>query len=130
MPSPTTTDAIAFLPAADLEATSAFYSGKLGLRLAVDQGACRIFQAAERAFFGFCAHLPVLSNPESVILTLVTDDPEAWHRRCAEAGIETDGPPRFNEKFGILHFFASDPNGYRVEFQRFADPGWNRARDG
>lgn len=121
---PTISDAIAFLPSRDLEATEEFYCGKLGLRLVVDQGACRIFQAAETAFFGFCSHLPLLPRPESVILTLVADDPDAWHRRCEEAGVETDGPPRANERFGIVHFFATDPNGYRVEFQKFVDPGW------
>ena len=115
-----------FLPTLDLEATTAFYQDKLGLPLVLDQGACRVFKANGSAFFGFCTHLQPLSEPESVILTLVTDDPDAWHRYCVRAGIATDGPSRTNEKFGIRHFFAKDPNGYRIEFQRFLNPNWSQ----
>ena len=46
--------AITFLKTRDLDATSAFYSGILGLPLALDQGACRIFAITGGAYIGFC----------------------------------------------------------------------------
>jgi len=126
MDTPSITGAITFLPTNNLEATKEFYSERLGLKLVVDQGVCLIFKVTDAAFFGFCNHIQPLPNPDSVILTIVTDDPDAWHRHCQNAGIETDGEPRMNERYGICHFFAKDPNGYRVEFQRFADENWRR----
>ncbi len=124
MASPSTTDAITFLPTNDLQATKEFYLERLGLPLVADQGVCLIFKVTDAAYFGFCSHLQTITKPDSVILTIVADDPDAWHRHCQHAGIETDSPPKLNKNYGIYHFFARDPNGYRVEFQRFDDPNW------
>jgi hypothetical protein len=41
------------------------------------------------------------------------------HRAVTAAGIQTDGPPRFNADYGVYHFFTKDPDGYTVEVQRF-----------
>ena len=40
------TDLITFYGTKDIEATTAFYQDLLGLRLASDQGKCRIFEVA------------------------------------------------------------------------------------
>lgn len=65
-----------------------------------------------------------MTDPDRVVLTLVTDDVSGWHARLTEAGARVDGPPRQNERFRIFHFYAFDPDGYRVEIQRFDDPAW------
>lgn len=117
-------DSISFLPCTSLVETDSFYQGLLGLSLTLDQGSCRIYRVNEGAFWGFCEHLEPLSNPHSVILTIVNEDVEGWFERLSGLGVEVDGEPRMNEKFGIFHFFAKDPNGYRVEIQRFSDPSW------
>jgi catechol 2,3-dioxygenase-like lactoylglutathione lyase family enzyme len=121
-------ESISFLPCLSLSATDRFYSSSLGLSLTLDQGSCRIYRVNEAAFWGFCEHLEPLSNPHSVILTIVADDVEGWFARLSSLGVEVDGEPRTNEKFGIFHFFAKDPNGYRVEIQRFSDRDWKVSR--
>ncbi len=118
------TEGITFLPTADLQATHAFYAEVLGLELALDQGTCRIYRVVGQSFWGFCLRAAPVA-PEQVVLTLCSDDVEAWHRRLEEIGIATDGPPRINPKYGIQHFYARDPNGYRIEVQRFLDPDWH-----
>lgn len=117
-------ESITFLPCVSLSSTHEFYASGLELGLTLDQGSCRIYRVNESAFWGFCEHLEPISNPHSVILTLVTEDVEGWFSRLSQKGLDVDGEPRMNEKFGIFHFFVKDPNGYRVEIQRFSDPSW------
>jgi catechol 2,3-dioxygenase-like lactoylglutathione lyase family enzyme len=114
---------ITFLPVADLERTHAFYNGVLGLPLALDQGSCRIYRVAGGGFVGFCAKDGAGAVP-GIIVTLVTDDVDAWHARVTEAGLETDGAPRLNPQYDIYHFYTTDPDGWAVEVQRFEDPRW------
>lgn len=113
---------IVFLPTISLQKTHAFYHDKLGLCLARDQGSCRIYRVREGAYIGFCeATLPMLEC-ERVIVTMVVDDVAGWQADLEEKGVPNDGPPRISKKYAIEHFFATDPNGYRVEFQRFLEP--------
>ena len=118
-------EAITFLPSGNLEATSNFYLNYFGLKLAVDQGACQIFRVAKNAYWGFCTHITPLETPNSVILTLVRDDVDEMYHHFTDLGLVTDGAPRWNEQFGIYHFFVQDPDGYRVEIQRFRDTRWD-----
>ncbi|GMV89081.1 MAG: hypothetical protein AMXMBFR81_20120 [Chthonomonas sp.] len=117
------TEGITFLPTADLEATHRFYSGVLGLDLVLDQGSCRIYRVVGTSYWGFCERAAPTA-PEQVVLTVCSDDVDARHRRFESSGLPTDGPPRTHAAFGIYHFYARDPNGYRIEVQRFLDPGW------
>lgn len=112
---------ISFYPTKDLTATRAFYEGVLGLKLARDQGTCLIFQVTETAFFGFCSHFSPLVSP-SFMITLVLDDVDAIYQSLLEKQVKLEGPPSLNETYQIYHFFARDPNGYKVEVQRFLDP--------
>lgn len=124
MTSPRPTAAITFLGTHDLAATDRFYRRTLGLTLVLDQGTCRIYRAgASDAYLGFCRHLAVTDRP-GLILTLVVDDVDGWHRRLVATGAPVDAEPAHNPRYGIRHFFLRDPSGYRVEIQRFDDPGW------
>lgn len=127
---------VVFLPVPSLEAQHDFYHGVLQMELALDQGVCRIYRAREGSFFGFCSQSGVVAQSGAVanasdvvtdgpILTLVSDDVDAWYDHCLARGARVDGPPRLNERYQIYHFFAFDPAGYRVEVQRFEDPRWN-----
>ena len=118
-------EAITFLPCGNLEATSNFYLNYFGLKLAVDQGACQVFRVAKNAYWGFCTHITPLETPNSVVLTLVRDDVDEMYQHFIGLGLVTDGAPRWNERFGIYHFFVQDPDGYRVEIQRFRDTRWD-----
>lgn len=115
---------ITFFYTADLERTAEFYERVLGLPLALDQGACRIYRASPGGLVGFCRHLNPPAQPGGAILTLVTADVDGWAARLVRQGVALEKPPALNEKFKIYHCFVRDPNGLLVEIQRFEDEGW------
>ena len=117
---------ITFLPSADLERSRTFYEGVLGLELVVDQGTCHIFKVAEGAFLGTCQR-ETLEVTEGVIFTFVTDDVDGWCSRVAGAGGRIESGPEHSVQFGIYHAFLRDPDGHRLEIQRFDDPAWSSA---
>ena len=91
--------------------------------MVLDQGGCRIFRVADQGYFGFCDR-PTTPQPDSFLLTFVTDDVEGTHTRLVAAGVTVDQPPQHNDEYAITHAFYRDPAGYRVEVQRFDDPDW------
>jgi catechol 2,3-dioxygenase-like lactoylglutathione lyase family enzyme len=115
---------ITFLYTRDLSNTARFYEDKLGLRLALDQGSCRIYQVCGNAYLGFCQRETTPEQPEGVILTLVTDDVDEWYEHLLGLGVTFEKAPAHNQVYGIYHCFLRDPNGYLVEIQRFDDPDW------
>lgn len=118
---------ITFLYTDDLERSARFYEEVLGLELALDQGGCRIYRAIGGAFIGICHKGDMRAAEADIILTLVTDDVDGWHERIAGQGWQVEHPPRRNETYGIHHFFMRDPNGYRIEIQRFDSADWDQA---
>jgi catechol 2,3-dioxygenase-like lactoylglutathione lyase family enzyme len=114
---------ITFCVTHDLETTARFYEDTLGLKLVLDQGKCRIYRVAGGSFIGFCERDTPLPT-EGLILTLVTDDVDGWYARLSDLGVEIEAPPKHNPEYRIYHFFLRDPNGYRLEVQRFDDTGW------
>jgi catechol 2,3-dioxygenase-like lactoylglutathione lyase family enzyme len=108
----------------DLERSSAFYGETLGLKMVLDQGACRIYQAAPNSFLGVCSHRKPPEDRSAVILTLVSDDVDGWSDYLLPFGLEFEKPPQLYEKFNIYHLFVRDPDGYLVEIQQFRDPSW------
>lgn len=113
---------IVFVPVADLARSVAFYELAFLLRPVLDQGGIRIFQVAGGGFLGLCQSDGALAADDRLILTFVTDHVDEWHTRLTSQGVSTDGPPRENERYKIYHFFARDPDGYRIEVQRFLHP--------
>ncbi|MFV9504824.1 MAG: VOC family protein [Oscillochloridaceae bacterium umkhey_bin13] len=113
---------ITFVPVADLAASAHFYETVLLLRQVVDQGGIKIYEGAPGGYLGICQSDGPLTADERLILTLVTDQVDAWHTRLQAQGVATDAPPRENPRFQIYHFFARDPDGYRIEIQRFLHP--------
>jgi catechol 2,3-dioxygenase-like lactoylglutathione lyase family enzyme len=112
---------IAFYPCHDLEATRNFYERDLCLPLVRDQGSCLIFGVTKHAYLGFCQHDSVPEH-RGLIITLLTDDVDGFYHRLRKLGIETEAAPKQNDTYRIYHFFALDPDGYRVEVQRFTQP--------
>ena len=117
-------DTITFLYTRDLAATAQFYEDVLGLRLAVDQGSCRVYRVSAGGFIGFCEREHAPGEPQGVIVTFVTDEVDAWAQRLVQAGVRLEKPPSLNETYGIYHLFFRDPSGYLLEIQRFVDPQW------
>lgn len=119
--------AMTFCYTRDLVRLAAFYEGVMGLPLALDQGGCRIYRVAGSGYFGFCER-PNLPPAEGVLLTFVTDDVDGWYERLSAAGVPFDKTPASNPEYGIYHCFCRDPDGNRLEIQRFDDPDWDQAR--
>ena len=112
---------VTFIYATDLETSHRFYHDLLGLPLALDQGACRIYRVTSTSYVGVCDHRD--PSPAGVILTFVTDQVDAWHERLTEGGARVKGQPTYSERFDVYQFFAEDPDGYVIEIQRFGAPG-------
>lgn len=110
---------ITFYYTDNLSRTAEWYEQVLGLELAIDQGVCRIYRVAGQGFLGFCERAAVGIHHDDIILTFITDEVDQWHERLRQFDAIVIGQPEVNEKFGIYHFFARDPNGYRIEIQRF-----------
>jgi predicted enzyme related to lactoylglutathione lyase len=107
----------------DLEGTSEFYAAILGLECLRDEGSARIFRTAPGACIGVCeAYADRVVEPRGCMISIVTDEVDAWYRRLRERGLEIDQPPHRLEAFGIYTFFVEDPNGYVIEFQQFLRP--------
>ena len=116
---------VTFVYSDNLENAARFYGDILALPLVLDQGACRIFRVAADSFLGICRASKVRpAEPRGVILTFVTDELAAWHGTLVAAGAAVDGEPRLNSQYQIEHFFASDPDGRQIEFQKFLSPRW------
>ena len=110
---------IVFTYTDDLEASARFWAETVGLELALDQGACRIFRTGPASFLGVC-RLP--DRPRAiagVTITLLTDDVDGWHARLSARGVVFEQAPRAIPEFSVYACLFHDPNGYRVEIQRF-----------
>ena len=104
----------------DIDSTANFYARGLGLECKRDEGDARIFATADGAFIGVCrAFADRVVEPKGGMISIVTDDVDAWYRRLLDNGLEIDRPPERIEQFGIYSFFVRDPNGYLLEFQQF-----------
>ena len=117
---------ITFLPSADLDRSRTFYVGVLGLELVFEQGTCHIFAVADGAFLGTCQRDAVEAT-EGVIFTFVTDDVDGWCTRILDSGGRIESGPEHSDQYGIYQAFLLDPDGHRLEIQRFDDPNWSVA---
>jgi catechol 2,3-dioxygenase-like lactoylglutathione lyase family enzyme len=113
---------IIFVPVADLARSAQFYETVLLLKPTLDQNGIKIYQVVEGSFLGFCQSEAPLAADDRLIFTFVTERVDEWHMRLLAQGVATDGAPRINERYQIYHFFARDPDGYRIEVQRFLHP--------
>lgn len=115
-------DQVVFLYTAHLDATVAFYAETVGLEMVRDQGACRIFRTGPHSFLGVCDLPERPQSPTGVTVTLVTDDVDGWYERLLAKGVVFEQSPRHSERFGVYACLLHDPNGYRIEIQRFNHP--------
>ena len=119
---------ISFVFVTDLERSHRFYEETLGLPLALDQGMCRIYRVTGTAYLGICER-PDEVSPQGVILTLVTDEVDAWHQRLTERDVPVIKAPGYSEEYRVYHAFYQDPDGYLVETQQFSDQAWDARPD-
>ena len=103
----------------NLQQSEQFYRETLGLDCIRDEGKARIYRTTGDAAIGVCQTFgDRVVEPKGGMISLVTDDVDAWYRKLEQAGIEAEPSHRL-EQFGIYTFFAKDPSGYIIEFQQF-----------
>ena len=125
MESPPIEAQITFLRVSDLSVTARFYERVMGLKLALDQGSCRIYRVSGESYVGFCSQTDGADLPrEGVIFTLVTQDVDAWYLYLQAHGVVFEKEPALNPRYQIYHCFLRDPDDYLIEIQRFEDPRW------
>ncbi|GAB4273922.1 MAG: VOC family protein [Candidatus Promineifilaceae bacterium] len=119
---------ITFLAAHNLVETAEFYENILGLRLVLDQGGCRIYEAAPNAYIGFCRQLSTQQQPhagyDGIMLTLVTTAVDDWHAYLTAKNVPIEKPPTHNTTYNIYQMFIRDPNNYIIEIQSFLGSAW------
>lgn len=116
---------ITFLYYKDLAAAQRFYEEILGLGIVEDQGWAKIYQVNSTAFVGLVdeAHGSLKAQPENaVMLTFVVDDVSGWYAHLQNKGVKIRQEYGRSEAIQIDYFFAEDPGGYVLEFQRFLKP--------
>ena len=114
------TGQISWVYTEDLDSTAYFYAEVLGFKCSRDEGNGRIFDTGGNACIGVCrAFADRVVEPNGGMISIITNDVDAWYLRLKEAGLAIDQPPHHLEQFGIYSFFVRDPNGYVIEFQQF-----------
>jgi catechol 2,3-dioxygenase-like lactoylglutathione lyase family enzyme len=106
----------------DLEKALDFYRDVLELELAIDQVWCKILKIHEKAYLGLVDEKKgsLRAVPEKgALLTLVVEDVDAWHRKLLEKNVPGLTPTFLNEEIGVYGFFFLDPEGYKIEIQKF-----------
>jgi hypothetical protein len=109
---------ILFLNTKDLEGIRKFYQAKIGMTLWLDQGDCIILKHGN-LIVGFCKGE---EKPFGGLITFFYETKEEVDEIYRVLNLNADNPPQVNEKFGIYHFYAQDPEGRRLEFQCFLHP--------
>lgn len=128
MPHPSVDQQITFIFVTNLDQSAQFYEQTLGFSLWLDQGSCRIYEVLGRTgLIGICQSSKEskgafsLDSPQNVILTIVTEEVDAWYEHLSNRGVTFEKTPSTNPRFRIYHCFLRDPDGYLIEIQRFLD---------
>jgi nitroreductase len=108
---------IVFFKTNRLDDLKKFYIDRIGCDLWMEQADCALFRQGN-FIFGFCEREEVDTGG---IITFFYETREAVDRRYAVLGDIASARPKFNDKYDIYHFFATDPEGRMVEFQSFDD---------
>lgn len=111
---------ITFFYYRDLPRAMAFYEAVLGFNLVIDQGWCKIYQAANAGHIGLVdesrgSHRAADTKP--VQFCIRVPDVDAWHAWISTHNVDTLTAPRSNDPLGIRAFVFNDPEGYQIEVQ-------------
>ncbi len=109
----------------DLEAQLPFYEGLLGLEKTMDRDWVKIYRITPNSSVGLVLNgrgVHAVSDDKPAMLSLITEDVDAWYARLTAAGVKVRSPlPPADEKRGadrapVRGFIVEDPGGYTVEF--------------
>jgi hypothetical protein len=108
---------IVFLSTEKLPQIIEFYTSRLGMRVWIEQEDCTILQY-DNLCIGFCQRQK--ADTEGLITFWYKTNSEV-DRKYEDLTDLAEGPPVENQKYRIYHFFLRDPEGRRLEIQRFLD---------
>ena len=95
-----------------------FYTREVGCSIWLDQGGCVIFQAGNM-LFGFCQRDRAELEGLLTFFVETRAEVDGFYRQLKQTAVSS---PRENPEYRIYHFFARDPEGRMIEFQKFLDP--------
>ena len=108
-------DGIVFQRTERLEAVVEFYTERIGAEVWLEQPDCTILRAGGFRL-GFCEREGAETEG---ILTFVVGSRAAVDDLYDRLASVADGEPRYNERYEIYQFFATDPEARTVEVQSF-----------
>jgi hypothetical protein len=108
---------IVFLSTQRLDEVVGFYASRLGMTVWLEQEDCSILRL-DNLFLGFCQRDEVETGGTITFWYGSDKEVDEMHTKLADVA---DGPPQVDDRYRIYHFFLRDPEGRRVEVQRFLD---------
>ncbi|UCE91879.1 MAG: VOC family protein [Methanobacteriota archaeon] len=108
---------IVFLSTMMREEIVDFYTSRLGMKIWIEQEDCTVLEK-ENLALGFCQRDSADIGGIICYWLDSMEEVDEKHRQLADIA---EGPPRENEKYRIYHFFLRDPEGRRLEVQKFLD---------
>ncbi|MEJ8566157.1 VOC family protein [Elongatibacter sediminis] len=115
----------------DIDALVPFYEGLLKLEKTMDEDWVKIYRLTPGSSVGLVANgrgLHAVSEDKPAMLSIVTDDVDAWYQRLVSAGVPvvSELPPEDSEagegRAPVRGFVVTDPGGYTVEFFTWRKP--------
>ena len=109
----------------DIEPAGEFYEKTLGFELVEDQKWAKIYRIHGNAYVGVVdgkKGFRQTQESSAVLLTVLVNDVDAWYERLKGKGVPILAEIETHEDIKVRCFFAQDPGGYALEFQRFMNP--------
>ncbi len=108
---------IVFLSTRKREEIVEFYTTRLRMNVWIEQEDCTILRE-DNLILGFCERE---AADTCGVITFWYGSNKEVDDRYVELADVAEGEPRENETYRIYHFFFRDPEGRRLEVQRFLD---------
>ncbi len=108
---------IVFLSTQRLDEVVGFYKSRLGMSIWLEQEDCTILRH-DNLFLGFCQRDEADTGGVITFWYGSNKEVDEMHTKLADLA---EGKPQVNDKYHIYHFFLRDPEGRRLEVQRFLD---------
>ena len=118
------TEMITWIYVSDLDRSRLIYEQGLGFKPLIDQGDCLVLGNSSGSYLGLCCRPPPRTTA-GLLLCFIDQDVVGRTDRLVTLGATLEQPPSHNPKYGITHAFLRDPDGHRIEVQKFDDPSWN-----
>ena len=106
----------------DIDKAEEFYGETLGFEEVMNRDWVKIFRVGNDSHIGLVNAEKGLLKPQAekpVMLSVVVEDVDAWHKLLEEKGVKTNHSPQKSGDVDMRGFLTWDPEGYAVEFLTF-----------